>query len=77
MVVVGGLASVWGTLFGTALITLLPHWLEFLKDYFELLHGALLVLILLFLPQGLVTGLWDLLQLRLARRRLADLHTEK
>ena len=72
MVVVGGLGSVWGTLIGAALITLLPHWLEFLADYFDLLHGAILVLILLFLPHGLVTGLWDAGRWRLARRRLAE-----
>jgi len=59
MVVVGGLGSVWGTLFGAAFITVLPHWLDFLSDYFDLVHGLLLVLILLFLPQGLITGLWQ------------------
>ena len=31
MVVVGGMGSVWGTLFGTALITLLPEWIEALE----------------------------------------------
>jgi branched-chain amino acid transport system permease protein len=70
MVVVGGLGSIWGTLFGVALITLLPHYLEFLAAYFDLIHGAILVLILLFLPQGFITGLADLVRLRLARRRL-------
>jgi len=70
MVVVGGLGSIWGTLFGVALITLLPHYLEFLAAYFDLIHGAILVLILLFLPQGFITGLVDLVRLRLARRRL-------
>jgi branched-chain amino acid transport system permease protein len=70
MVVLGGLGSIWGTLFGVALITLLPHYLEFLAAYFDLIHGAILVLILLFLPQGFITGLVDLVRLRLARRRL-------
>jgi branched-chain amino acid transport system permease protein len=70
MVVVGGLGSIWGTLFGVALITLLPHYLEFLAAYFDLIHGAILVLILLFLPQGFITGLVDLMRLRLARSRL-------
>ncbi len=53
-----------------ALITLLPHYLEFLAAYFDLIHGAILVLILLFLLQGFITGLVDLVRLRLARRRL-------
>ena len=35
------------------------------------IHGVILVVILLFLPQGLVTGLADYSKIRLARRRLA------
>ncbi|MEW6387700.1 MAG: branched-chain amino acid ABC transporter permease [Thermodesulfobacteriota bacterium] len=71
MVVVGGMGSIWGTLFGVAFITLLPHCLEFLETYYDLIHGIILVVILIFLPQGLVTGLMDLIKIRLARRRLA------
>jgi len=75
MVVVGGLGSVWGTLFGAALITVLPHWLDFISDYFDLVHGLLLVLILLFLPQGLVTGLWQHWRWRGVRRRQREAPT--
>ena len=71
MVVVGGLGSIWGTLFGVAFITVLPHLVDFFETYSDIIHGAILVLILLFLPQGLVTGLADYSKLRLARRRLA------
>ena len=71
MVVVGGLGSVWGTLFGAAFITLLPNFLGFLETYTEIIHGVILVAILIFLPQGFVTGLVDIIRLRWARRRLA------
>ncbi len=71
MVVVGGMGSIWGTLFGAALITVLPHFLEFFESYMDLVHGVILVVILLFLPQGFVAGLMDLVNVRLARRRLA------
>jgi branched-chain amino acid transport system permease protein len=71
MVVVGGLGSVWGTLFGAAFITLLPHFLGFMASYTDILHGVILVIILLFLPQGFVSGLVDIIRLRWARRRLA------
>jgi branched-chain amino acid transport system permease protein len=71
MVVVGGLGSVWGTLFGAAFITILPHFLGFLENYTDIIHGVILVVILLFLPQGFVSGLMDILRLRWARRRLA------
>jgi branched-chain amino acid transport system permease protein len=67
MVVVGGLGSVWGSLFGVALLTCLPEWIDHFESYKEIAHGAILVGILLFLPQGLVTGLVDLARVRLAR----------
>ena len=71
MVVVGGMGSIWGTLFGVAFITLLPHLLDFLETYNDIIHGVILVIILLFLPQGFVSGLLDLIKTRLARRHLA------
>jgi branched-chain amino acid transport system permease protein len=71
MVVVGGLGSIWGTLFGVSLIMVLPHLLDFFETYTDIVHGVILVVILLFLPQGFVTGLLDLVKIRLARRRLA------
>jgi branched-chain amino acid transport system permease protein len=64
MVVVGGMGSIWGTLFGTALITLLPEWIEVLDNYKDVIHGLILVVILIFLPQGLVTGIADRVRAR-------------
>jgi branched-chain amino acid transport system permease protein len=71
MVVVGGMGSIWGTLFGVAFITVLPHVVDFFETYSDIIHGVILVLILIFLPQGFVTGLVDAVRVRLARRRLA------
>ncbi len=69
MVVVGGMGSVWGTLFGTSLITLLPEWIEALETYKDIIHGLILVLILMFLPQGLVSGITDAVRTRIALGR--------
>lgn len=71
MVVVGGMGSIWGTLFGAAFITTLPHFLGVFETYVDIINGLILVVILLFLPQGFITGLVDLIKIRLARRRLA------
>jgi branched-chain amino acid transport system permease protein len=71
MVVVGGMGSIWGTLFGAAFITVLPHFLGVFESYVDVIHGLILVVILLFLPQGFVTGLVDMIKIRMARRRLA------
>ncbi len=75
MVVVGGLGSVWGTLFGTALMTMLPEWIEVFETYKDLIHGLVLVVILMFLPQGLVTGLVDFFKNRLLLRIQKDAAT--
>jgi len=69
MVVVGGMGSIWGTLLGTGLITLLPEWIEALDTYKDIIHGLILVLILLFLPQGLVTGIVSAVRTRIALSR--------
>ncbi len=69
MVVVGGMGSIWGSLFGAGLITLLPEWIDLFETYKDFVHGGILVLVLLFLPQGLVSGLVDLIRVRIALRR--------
>jgi branched-chain amino acid transport system permease protein len=69
MVVVGGMGSIWGTLFGSALITLLPEWIEALENYKDIVHGLILVLILLFMPRGLVSGIVEMVRTRIALSR--------
>jgi branched-chain amino acid transport system permease protein len=44
-----------GPLLGSTILTLLPELLRFLHDYRGVVNGAILVLVVLFLP----TGLWD------------------
>ena len=69
MVVIGGMGSIWGTLFGAGLITMLPEWVDLFETYKDFVHGAILVLVLIFLPQGLVAGLVDTVRIKLALRR--------
>lgn len=70
MVVVGGTGSIWGTLFGVSFLRLLPEYLTFFEDWKEVVHGLILVVILLFLPQGLIVGISDSWRMRRARKRL-------
>ena len=60
MVVVGGMASIWGSLFGASLLTILPEWLHVFSDYEMIVYGLVLMIIMIFLPQGLTRGLVDL-----------------
>lgn len=61
MVVVGGMASVWGSVFGAALLTLLPDLLARFEGYETLAFGVILVATMIFLPRGIVPSLVSLL----------------
>ena len=60
MVVIGGLGSVYGPFLGAALLTLLPEILRGANDYDIVIYGAILVLMVMFMPGGLVRGIPDL-----------------
>ena len=55
IVIVGGLASLLGSIVGAVTLTMAPEVLRDLPGYEELLIACLMILILLFLPGGLVT----------------------
>jgi branched-chain amino acid transport system permease protein len=57
MVLVGGMGSLWGSVFGAILLTVLPEMLHAVKEYNVLVYGAILMVVLIFLPQGLFPGL--------------------
>jgi len=57
MVVLGGLASTFGAVCGAIALTLLQQGLVVFEDYEMLVHGALLMAVMIFMPQGLFVGL--------------------
>ena len=61
MVVVGGAGTIWGALLGTAFFTSLPEYLRGLEDYEVLAYGGILMFILLFMPQGILQRMQNLL----------------
>ena len=78
MAVVGGLASVWGALFGAAAVLVLEQWLRtWVKmlipkasgEHEIIAFGFILVLIMMFLPEGLVTGVVNVIKNRLKNRQ--------
>jgi len=60
MAILGGTGGLSGPVLGAAIITLLPELLRSFKDFRLMLNGAILVLIVLFLPKGI----WDPMRLR-------------
>lgn len=66
MVVLGGMASTFGAACGAIALTLLHEGLVVFEDYEMLIHGALLMAVMIFLPQGLFVG-WSQATRRLWR----------
>jgi len=58
MVIVGGMGSLWGAFFGAALLTLLSEVLHVAEKYNIVVYGSLLTLVLVFLPEGFLVGLY-------------------
>ncbi len=56
MVVLGGMGSITGVTLGALILILVPEYLRAFADYRMLLFGATMVLMMIFRPQGLITG---------------------
>ncbi len=54
MCIIGGMGSLWGGFFGAAFLTPLPELLGFFQEYQDIIFGGVLLLMLIFLPEGLV-----------------------
>jgi len=57
MVVIGGLGSIYGSFLGAALLTLLPEFLRGANDYDIIIYGGLLMVMVMYMPGGLVRGI--------------------
>ena len=55
MAILGGTSALTGPVLGALIVTLLPELLRNFRDFRTMMNGAILVLIVLFLPKGL----WD------------------
>jgi branched-chain amino acid transport system permease protein len=71
MVVVGGAGYFFGPLLGAAVGVLLPEWLRGLQDWYLLSFGVAVVLMMLWLPDGLLSIPEKLRAKRLAREASA------
>jgi branched-chain amino acid transport system permease protein len=56
MVVLGGMASIWGAIFGVAAVTLIGENLRSLLEYSTIVFGLVLMVVMIFLPSGLWRG---------------------
>jgi branched-chain amino acid transport system permease protein len=68
MVVLGGAGSVWGGLIGAGLVTVLGEALRNFGNYDIIAFGAILMLVIIFLPNGLTGWMQHFQYLRRSRR---------
>lgn len=57
MVVLGGMASIYGSIVGAAVLVALPQMLTVFHDYEHVVFGLILILTMIFMPKGVVPSL--------------------
>jgi branched-chain amino acid transport system permease protein len=74
MVIVGGMGSLWGSLFGAAVLSFISEALHIAKQYHVIAYGVSLSLILIFLPEGVLVSIYRVYEKRKLDRRLSGEH---
>jgi len=55
MIALGGMYNIWGAIIGASIVTFLSYeWLNYFADLEVIVYGAILLLVTIFLPKGLV-----------------------
>jgi len=54
MSIFGGMSTIWGALIGSSALTIISELLNFVKDYSTVVLGLILVIVLMFIPEGIV-----------------------
>lgn len=62
MAVFGGLTNVWGAVVGAMSLTALPEFLRAYRDYDIIVYGIILIVVMMFMPNGVIGILESLVQ---------------
>jgi len=55
MIALGGMYNIWGAIIGAILLTFLNYeWLHYFKEFEVIIYGLILLLVTIFLPNGLI-----------------------
>ena len=57
MIVIGGLGSIYGSFLGAVILTMLPEFLRVFQDFDIIIYGLMLILMTMFMPGGLISGI--------------------
>ena len=72
MVVLGGLGRIYGAVIGAVILTALPQFLTAFEDYETLVFGAIIIVVMIFMPKG-IASLWD----KIVQKKESNLATSK
>lgn len=75
MVLFGGLASQWGPVIGAVVVTLLKELLQVTGSYQMIIYSVFIVVVLLFMPKGIISFVNEFIQKRTYRKELKS-HAE-
>ena len=67
MVVIGGLGSIYGSFLGAAILTILPEFLRVFQDFDIVIYGLMLILMTMFMPGGLISGIQEIAEYAAAK----------
>ena len=54
MIMVGGIGNMWGCILGAVIVSMLPEFLRFLGEYYQISYSAVILLCAVFLPSGII-----------------------
>lgn len=67
MIALGGMHNIWGAVIGAGIITFLNYeWLHYFEEFDVIVYGAILLVVVIFLPEGLA-GIPVMLKKRLGK----------
>jgi branched-chain amino acid transport system permease protein len=69
MVVIGGLGSIYGSFLGAAILTMLPEFLRVFQDFDIVVYGLMLILMTMFMPGGLISGMQKMVEFAAAKMK--------
>jgi branched-chain amino acid transport system permease protein len=72
MVIVGGMGSLWGSLFGAALLTSISEAFHVARQNHVIAYGVFLSLVLIFLPDGILVSIHNYYLKRKTRRHILE-----
>jgi branched-chain amino acid transport system permease protein len=67
MSVLGGLVSIWGAIIGAAVYTVLPQVVGAFEDWYYVIWGLTIILVLAFMPRGVYPSLAHLLRAKIQK----------